>query len=246
MARPSALMVAWFWELRQTILIGKSIKWQNVQTSSALANLVARVGQLDTHRGAQMPNGGRGVIALRSTAKNGSNSTVVLTLAPGAGVTVPSQDVDTIITENSVAELHRKCVKLSESGIKRKTSPLPAYGSNSKRMAVLLPSIMPWVFPSVAPYAVEDGTNTMQETTHTFGLVGEFKGRYAVEGNELQLEPAAGAAQDRPADLSEARHYLKASDENEDRYEKIEMGQRRCGGWHRDEQVWCIPPAHLP
>lgn len=68
-------------------------------------------GQLDTHRGAQMSEGGRGIIALRSTAKNGSISTIVPTLAPGAGVTVPSQDVDTIITEYGVAELRGKCVR---------------------------------------------------------------------------------------------------------------------------------------
>jgi len=68
-------------------------------------------GQLDTHRGAQMSEGGRGIIALRSTAKNGSISTIVPTLAPGAGVTVPSQDVDTIITEFGVAELRGLSVK---------------------------------------------------------------------------------------------------------------------------------------
>jgi acyl-CoA hydrolase len=68
-------------------------------------------GQLDTHRGAQMSEGGRGIIALRSTVKNGSISTIVPTLAPGAGVTVPSQDVDTIITEYGVAELRGLCVK---------------------------------------------------------------------------------------------------------------------------------------
>ncbi|NLN70806.1 MAG: acetyl-CoA hydrolase/transferase family protein [Chloroflexi bacterium] len=68
-------------------------------------------GQLDTHRGAQMSPGGRGIIALRSTAKNGAISTIVPTLAPGAGVTVPSQDVDTIITEFGVAELRGRCIK---------------------------------------------------------------------------------------------------------------------------------------
>lgn len=68
-------------------------------------------GQLDTHRGAQMSEGGRGIIALRSMAKNGSISTIVPTLAPGAGVTIPSQDVDTIITEYGVAELRGRCVR---------------------------------------------------------------------------------------------------------------------------------------
>jgi len=68
-------------------------------------------GQLDTHRGAQMSEGGRGIIALRSTAKNGTISTIVPTLAPGSGVTVPSQDVDTIVTEYGVAELRGRCLK---------------------------------------------------------------------------------------------------------------------------------------
>ena len=68
-------------------------------------------GQLDTHRGAQMSEGGRGIIALRSTAKHGTISTIVPQLAPGAGVTVPSQDVDTIVTEYGVAELRGRCVK---------------------------------------------------------------------------------------------------------------------------------------
>ena len=42
-------------------------------------------GQLDTHRGAQMSEGGRGIIALRSTAKNGHFDDCTTTLAPGSG-----------------------------------------------------------------------------------------------------------------------------------------------------------------
>lgn len=68
-------------------------------------------GQLDTHRGAQRSPGGRGIIALRSTAKGGAISTIVPTLATGAGVTVPSQDVDTIVTEYGIAELRGRSVK---------------------------------------------------------------------------------------------------------------------------------------
>lgn len=68
-------------------------------------------GQLDTHRGAQRSPGGRGIIALRSTARNGSVSTIVPILEPGAEVTVPSQDVDTIVTEFGVAELRGRCVR---------------------------------------------------------------------------------------------------------------------------------------
>ena len=68
-------------------------------------------GQLDTHRGAQLSPGGRGIIALRSTAKNGEISTLVPYLSPGAEVTVPSQDVDTIVTEFGVADLKGLCVR---------------------------------------------------------------------------------------------------------------------------------------
>ena len=68
-------------------------------------------GQLDTHRGAQLSEGGRGIIALRSTAKNGSISTIVPVLTHGAEVTIPSQDVDTVVTEFGIAELRGLCIR---------------------------------------------------------------------------------------------------------------------------------------
>ncbi len=68
-------------------------------------------GQLDTHRGAQLSPGGRGIIALRSTAKGGKVSTIVPMLSEGAEITVPSQDVDTVVTEHGVAQLRGRCVK---------------------------------------------------------------------------------------------------------------------------------------
>lgn len=80
-------------------------------------------GQLDTHRGAQMSQGGKGIIALRSTAKNGTISTIVPTLAPGAGVTVPSQDVDTIVTEYGSAQLRGLSVKKRMEALVRIAHP---------------------------------------------------------------------------------------------------------------------------
>jgi acyl-CoA hydrolase len=68
-------------------------------------------GQLDTHRGAQLSEGGRGIIALRSTTKNGTISTIVPILSEGAEVTVPSHEVDTIVTEFGVADLKGLCVR---------------------------------------------------------------------------------------------------------------------------------------
>lgn len=68
-------------------------------------------GQLDMHRGAQMSKKGMGIIALRSTAKNGTISTIVPTLPEGSYVTVPRQDVDIIVTEFGIAKLKGKSIK---------------------------------------------------------------------------------------------------------------------------------------
>ncbi len=68
-------------------------------------------GQLDTHRGAQLSIGGRGIIALRATAKDGEISTIVPGLSPGSEVTVPSQCVDTIVTEYGIAELRGRSLR---------------------------------------------------------------------------------------------------------------------------------------
>ncbi|MFN4190983.1 MAG: acetyl-CoA hydrolase/transferase family protein, partial [Pseudothermotoga sp.] len=68
-------------------------------------------GQLDTHRGAIKSKGGKGIIALRSTAKNGTLSTIVPTLPVGSPITVPRQEVDYIVTEWGVAWLRGKTIK---------------------------------------------------------------------------------------------------------------------------------------
>jgi len=68
-------------------------------------------GQLDTHRGAQLSDQGRGIIALRSTAKEGQVSTILPMLTPGAEVTIPCQDVDTVVTEYGVADLKGLCFR---------------------------------------------------------------------------------------------------------------------------------------
>ncbi len=67
-------------------------------------------GQLDTHRGATMANGGKGIIALHSTARDGTISKIVPFLPEGSGVTVPRQDVDWIVTEHGAVHLRGKSV----------------------------------------------------------------------------------------------------------------------------------------
>ncbi|HQE49162.1 MAG TPA: acetyl-CoA hydrolase/transferase C-terminal domain-containing protein, partial [Fervidobacterium sp.] len=62
-------------------------------------------GQLDTHRGAIMSKNGKGIIALRSTAKRGTVSTIVPMLTQGSPVTIPRQDLDYVVTEWGMAHL---------------------------------------------------------------------------------------------------------------------------------------------
>lgn len=67
-------------------------------------------GAADTHIGAQRSQGGRGIIAIPSTAKNGEASKIVTTLKPGAKVSISRNDIDTIVTEYGVAVLKGKTV----------------------------------------------------------------------------------------------------------------------------------------
>ncbi len=61
-------------------------------------------GQLDTHRGAIMSRGGKGIIALGSTTKDGK-SKIVPTLPIGSAVTVPRHDLDYVVTEYGIVRL---------------------------------------------------------------------------------------------------------------------------------------------
>lgn len=62
-------------------------------------------GQVDFIRAANLSKDGRAIIAMPSTAKNGTVSRIVPRLAEGAGVVTSRADVDTVITEHGVAEL---------------------------------------------------------------------------------------------------------------------------------------------
>lgn len=63
---------------------------------------------------------------------------------------------------------------------------------------------------SSGTYSISENEIDMDQTVHALGVTGKFAGRFAVDGNVLQLSLAAGAGQPRPADLSKARIYIKA------------------------------------
>ena len=65
-------------------------------------------GQVDFIRGAGYSKGGKPIIALPATAKNGEMSRIVTQLKPGAGVVTTRADVHYVVTEFGVASLHGK------------------------------------------------------------------------------------------------------------------------------------------
>jgi acyl-CoA hydrolase len=62
-------------------------------------------GQADFVRGANASRGGKSFICTASTAKHGTVSCIVPTLAPGAAVTTSKNDVDHVVTEFGIAKL---------------------------------------------------------------------------------------------------------------------------------------------
>ncbi|HNR36666.1 MAG TPA: GNAT family N-acetyltransferase [Candidatus Hydrogenedentes bacterium] len=68
-------------------------------------------GQVDFNRGAARSDGGKAIIALPSTARNGEVSRIVPFLTPGAGVVTTRGDVHYVVTEFGVAYLHGKNVQ---------------------------------------------------------------------------------------------------------------------------------------
>jgi acyl-CoA hydrolase len=68
-------------------------------------------GQLDFIRGAARSEGGRPIIALPSTAKEGTISRITTHLMSGAGVTTSRGDVHYVVTEYGVVNLHGRSIR---------------------------------------------------------------------------------------------------------------------------------------
>lgn len=68
-------------------------------------------GQMDFIRGAALASEGRAVIALPSTAANGTISRITATLKPGSGVVTTRAHVRTVVTEFGVAELFGRSLR---------------------------------------------------------------------------------------------------------------------------------------
>ena len=68
-------------------------------------------GQVDFNRGAARSRGGKAIITMPSTAKNGEVSRIVPCLTEGAGVVTTRGDVHYVVTEYGVAYLHGKSIR---------------------------------------------------------------------------------------------------------------------------------------
>jgi acyl-CoA hydrolase/ribosomal protein S18 acetylase RimI-like enzyme len=68
-------------------------------------------GQADFMRGAVLAPGGKTILVLHSTAKNGEVSRIVPLLGEGAGVTLNRGDIHYVVTEYGIAYLHGKNIR---------------------------------------------------------------------------------------------------------------------------------------
>jgi len=68
-------------------------------------------GQVDFVRGAARSKGGKPIIALPSTCKDGKVSRIAPVLDPGAGVVTSRADVHYVVTEHGIAYLHGKTLR---------------------------------------------------------------------------------------------------------------------------------------
>lgn len=68
-------------------------------------------GQLDHVRGSQLSEGGKSIITLSSTAKNGTISTIVPAFPAGTAVTVSRYDVNYVVTEYGAVDLKYRTVR---------------------------------------------------------------------------------------------------------------------------------------
>lgn len=86
-------------------------------TGQATAESIGRIfysgigGQADFMRGAVLSSGGRTILAMQSTAKNGTVSRIVPFLKEGAGVTLIRGDIHYVVTEYGIAYLHGKNIR---------------------------------------------------------------------------------------------------------------------------------------
>ena len=87
--------------------------------------------------------------------------------------------------------------------------PYPGLWFDFKEDGTFEGQYVPMGIVSGGTYEVDGDQITVKQTEHTLGFVGEFKGLFEIQGNELRMALASGPGQERPADLTSARKYIK-------------------------------------
>lgn len=87
------------------------LQGQVVSDTVGLNQISGVGGQVDFVRGATMSRGGKSIIAMPSTAKNGTVSKIVPTITENSAITTPRNDVNYIVTEFGVAKLKGQTLK---------------------------------------------------------------------------------------------------------------------------------------
>lgn len=87
------------------------LQGQVVSDTIGLTQFSGVGGQVDFVRGATMSKGGRSIIAMPSTAKNGTISKIVPTITENSAVTTTRNDVNIIVTEYGIAYLKGRTLK---------------------------------------------------------------------------------------------------------------------------------------
>ena len=121
-------------------------------------------GQVDFVRGAARSNGGKPIIALPSTAADGTVSRITGQLKPGAGVVTSRGDVHYIVTEWGIAYLHGRTIQQRALALISIAHPRfrPALIREAKRLK-LIPEDIPEISEVGMIYPGQ------WETAHTFG-----------------------------------------------------------------------------
>jgi acyl-CoA hydrolase/GNAT superfamily N-acetyltransferase len=103
-------------------------------------------GQVDFIRGAARSKGGKSILALPSTAKGGSLSRIVPTLAPGSGVVTTRADVDFIVTEWGIASLKGRTVRERALALISVAHPSfrPELVEKARELGFVYPDQRPW------------------------------------------------------------------------------------------------------
>lgn len=81
------------------------LQGQVVSTTVGLRRISGVGGQVDFVRGANMSKGGKTIMAIQSTARNGTVSKIVPFVNKGASVTTSTYDVNYVVTEYGIAKL---------------------------------------------------------------------------------------------------------------------------------------------